>query len=249
MQSFIILTWLCIIITNITLANSDILEDILSGKAPTTLATSNIKNQTPYNRNRRPRKGGENSKDPVEIKLYFILKEIVSLDEKNQLFTTSISLILEWTDPRLSWNSSMYDGLEYTVPNAKQFWLPDLALMNTVSGSSNYLSFHESQIVIIDSYGTSYLNFGLPSLTTRCRLNVWKYPFDRQECSIIIGSWQRNSQDLLFVNASVNQGKVFNGGGAFIKHPFWIVKQFTLATRTNKARFTAYLENVCFSVF
>ena len=238
MKSISAFAVLCLFALSIILTNGDLLEDILSGKAPTTLETSTIKDQIAYNRNRRPRKGGENSKDPLDIEMMFALKQIISIDEKNQLLTTSIWLNFYWTDPRLSWNSTFYD-FEYIVPKASQFWLPDLAIMNTASGTSNYLSYHYNQVVIIDSNGTSYINIGLPSVTTRCRLNVWKYPFDEQLCGIVIGSWQRSTDDIRFAGY-INKQKVINADGAFVRHVYWHVKSYDLTYQINDTRFIAY---------
>jgi hypothetical protein len=180
MKSISAFAVLCLFALSIILTNGDLLEDILSGKAPTTLETSTIKDQIAYNRNRRPRKGGENSKDPLDIEMMFALKQIISIDEKNQLLTTSIWLNFYWTDPRLSWNSTFYD-FEYIVPKASQFWLPDLAIMNTASGTSNYLSYHDNQVVIIDSNGTSYINIGLPVFVLHFGCCFIKYLFDMNE--------------------------------------------------------------------
>ena len=163
-----------------------ILNDILSGKAPTTYEKSNIKAQIQYNTKIRP--VGNTTNDPVYIYTAMSLRQLVSIDEKNQIVTTSFYLTLVWFDSRLSWNESLYNNcISITVP-ASSFWLPDIAILNSAS-NSNLISYPNNLHAIVSNTGGISLTIGLTSQQTRCKMNVRIYPFDTQSCSIVIGTW------------------------------------------------------------
>ena len=162
-----------------------IFNDILSGKAPTTNKLSFISDVVPYNPKIRPGGiiGSNTNIDEVgALKIYvsILVRRLVGLDERNQMLSSFVMFLLRWNDPRLSWNSTMYDGIEVQTAPASSFWLPDLSILNMADASTNLISYVSNQNIIINSDGTIYLSMGIPKLVTRCNMNVYKYPFDRQ---------------------------------------------------------------------
>ena len=159
--------------------------DILSGQAPTTNKLSFINDVIPYNSKIRPTGiiGSNTNIDEVgalKIHVSITIRRIVSLDEINQMLTTFLIFLLKWNDPRLSWNSTMYDDVVVQTAPASSFWLPGLTILNLADTANNFISFVPNQNVIITSNGTVYLSIGMPKLVTRCNMNVYKYPFDHQ---------------------------------------------------------------------
>ena len=180
-----------------------ILKDILNGKSPLTIQNeSYIYNETQYDSSLRPTGlAGKNKnidKDgTLVVTVILTLRQLVSLDEKNQILTTSFYMLLKWGDPRLMWNKAKYKNISSITVPASRFWLPDLAIMNSAL-TSNFITYPSNQNVIIFSNGDSYLTLSLPSQATRCKLNVYKYPFDAQICTIIIGSWSNTVNEISF---------------------------------------------------
>lgn len=219
--------------------------DILNGVAPTTRLDSFIKDRIPYNQKLRP-SGINSDGDYIDqdgtliIYVTTSLKQIIGLDEKNQILTSSFFLLLKWFDPRLMWNPDIYGVNMITVP-AAQFWLPDIAIMNAASGS-NLIPYSPNQNIVILSEGLSFLSLSLTSQQTRCKLNVFKYPFDTQTCSIIIGSWLINNDDL---KIDVNDTSFLNPN-IYIKNPIWEltnVRNFTLIDKTRFEQLNEELED------
>ena len=145
-----------------------------------------------------------------------------------------------WADPRLMWNPDNYDKIKYIKAPASKFWLPDLSIMNA-AGATNLISYASSQNIGIDFTGTSYLTLSLPSQQTRCHLNVKKYPFDTQKCSIIIGSWIYNTLDVdLGVSDQLSSSEetwksTFDKN--YIDHPYWQLESFSKKTVFDSSRF------------
>lgn len=108
---------------------------------------------TDYDRTTRPA-------NTVEIYLQFMFRQIVSLDDKNQIITTSSTLIVSWFDTRLSWNNfSLYPLFSISV-KANQLWLPDLYVINSAD-SNGFLTVSDSNMASITNNGQIIVTFGL----------------------------------------------------------------------------------------
>jgi hypothetical protein len=83
---------------------------------------------------------------------------------------------------------------------ANKLWLPDLNVLNIADGSAGFIPISSSNLAIINNTGLVYVIFSLSSLKTKCGLNAYYYPFDRQNCSILIGSWQHDSTRINFLS-------------------------------------------------
>ena len=107
------------------------------------------------------------------------IRQIVSLDEKNQIMTSNIYIQGTWIDKRLSWDpwnevngTYIFGNLsEVTIP-ALNVWLPDLFVINTAS-SSGYVPITSSNLVLVDYQGQVFLDVSVTNLQTRCKMNVY----------------------------------------------------------------------------
>lgn len=148
-----------------------------------------------YNKNIRPY-------DTVTCVIILKLEQIVSLDEKNQIMTTSSFIGIYWYDTRLSWNPNDVNGIEEIQIPVKSVWIPDIIVANSAS-TNTFFSFNDYQMVNARYDGIIYLSIPAMSLPTRCRINVRKYPFDKQTCVIKIGSLSQSDKRIsVFANES-----------------------------------------------
>jgi hypothetical protein len=214
-----------------------IFTDIMSGKAPTKVTNSYITTEIAYSSKLRP--GGiignnTNIDEDGSLKLTVMLslRQLVSLDEKNQILTTSFYLLLKWADPRLMWNPDLYKSLKSITVTASQFWLPDLAIMNAAS-TTNFISYSSNQNIIISYDGSVFLTVSLPSQSTRCKINAYNFPFDTQNCSIVIGSWLNNDKEFNFQSSN---GKKYDTTN-YVPHPIWSLKTITQTSLNDSSRF------------
>jgi hypothetical protein len=98
------------------------------------------------------------------------------------------SSCLRWNDPRMMWDENAYNHTSSIIASTSQFWTPDLAIPNA-AGASNLVTLPSNLNILIKSNGNNYLTISIPTQQTRCALNVYKYPFDTQRCSIVFASW------------------------------------------------------------
>uniref|UniRef100_A0A2K5MWR8 Cholinergic receptor nicotinic beta 4 subunit n=1 Tax=Cercocebus atys TaxID=9531 RepID=A0A2K5MWR8_CERAT len=80
-------------------------------------------NKTRYNNLIRP---ATSSSQLISIKLQLSLAQLISVNEREQIMTTNVWLKQEWTDYRLTWNSSRYEGVNILRIPTKRIWLPDI---------------------------------------------------------------------------------------------------------------------------
>ena len=99
----------------------------------------------------------KNVKPSKKVDIWFdtSLKQIVSLDEKNQILTTSIYLYVNWYDGRLTWNLSDHNDTDSVKVTSTRLWLPDLFVINTAN-TNGFITFSNSNLASLNSSG--YLN-------------------------------------------------------------------------------------------
>ena len=119
----------------------------------------------------------------VEIKMSMSLKQIMTIDEKNQIMTSSSSLSLQWMDTRLVWNSSDFNNVSEILFPTNQLWTPDMFVINTAD-TGGYIPISSQSLALIQDDGYIYVVFSLANLKTRCDMKIKAYPFDTQKCSV-----------------------------------------------------------------
>lgn len=101
-----------------------------------------------YNKNLRP-------SICVDILIDLVLKQIISVEEKSQIMTTSSFIFLQWNDARLSWDPEDYNNIASILVQAKSLWLPDIFIPNSVDNS--FLPITDSNMIRLYSTGEVYL--------------------------------------------------------------------------------------------
>ena len=103
---------------------------------------------------------------------------------KDQSITVLANLDMAWNDKFLGWDPMHYDNiLKIQVPTTK-VWFPDTAIYNSnenardVGQNSNAVEIHHSGLLTY---------WGYRIFTCECQIDITKYPFDTQKCSINVG--------------------------------------------------------------
>ncbi|XP_039349290.1 neuronal acetylcholine receptor subunit beta-4 isoform X1 [Mauremys reevesii] len=135
-----------------------------------------------YNKLIRP---AVNSSQLVSIELQVSLAQLISVNEREQIMTTNVWLNQEWTDYRLAWQPSDYEGINKLRIPSKHIWLPDIVLYNNADGTYE-VSLYTN--VIVKNNGSI---FWLPPAIYKsaCKIEVKHFPFDQQNCTLKFRSW------------------------------------------------------------
>ncbi|KAM4831894.1 neuronal acetylcholine receptor subunit beta-4 [Urocitellus parryii] len=139
-------------------------------------------NKTRYNNLIRP---ATSSSQLISIQLQLSLAQLISVNEREQIMTTNVWLKQEWTDYRLAWNSSRYEGVNILRIPAKRVWLPDIVLYNNADGTYEVSVYTN---VVVRSNGS--IMWLPPAIyKSACKIEVKHFPFDQQNCTLKFRSW------------------------------------------------------------
>ncbi|KAK3097134.1 hypothetical protein FSP39_006670 [Pinctada imbricata] len=146
---------------------------------------------------------GNSSSVKLTVKLGMRLSQLLDVDERNQIMTTSVWLRQEWMDQRLYWDPREHGGINMTHIPSEELWKPDIVLYNNADGEfvvtlkTKATVFYDGKIVweppvIYKSY---------------CPIDVEYFPFDMQECFLKLSSWTYDGHenvewDIINVTAS-----------------------------------------------
>ncbi|XP_021178311.2 acetylcholine receptor subunit gamma isoform X2 [Fundulus heteroclitus] len=147
-----------------------------------------------YNKNVQP---NEKNGNVTQVSIKMILTNLISLNEKEEVLTTSVWIEMVWCDYRLRWDkpprSALYGNItsKLRVPS-KNIWLPDIVLENNVDGQFE-IAYYCNALVSPD--GCVYW---LPPAIYRsaCAITVNYFPFDWQNCTMIFRSQSYSANEI-----------------------------------------------------
>ncbi|KAJ3648987.1 hypothetical protein Zmor_020751 [Zophobas morio] len=140
---------------------------------------------------------------------------IVTLDEHKAMLHYSGTVLMNWTDDKLHWNVSNYEGINNLHIFRREIWIPNLYLFDAVSDGSDIL-----QDTLLTVNSTGHVNW-----MTTVNMNSWcspddlgRWPRDEHTCDIVLG----------FFKDFENLQLVFNGNESTFGSPYsstWAVLQ------------------------
>jgi hypothetical protein len=126
--------------------------------------------------------------DPGHSKLELGLSfQCVLYDKQTGLLTSRLMEGYKWTDERLKWNPSEYDGINNLRLPTKLLWVPDVKLYNAYTESET----RDEANAVVSSDG-SVLWIPPAIYVTRCTPSGES----SANCHIQIGSWTYNTETL-----------------------------------------------------
>ncbi|XP_067679584.1 neuronal acetylcholine receptor subunit beta-4-like [Haliotis asinina] len=139
----------------------------------------------------------------ISVNVIFYPQYIISLDEREQVLTSSGWVDLWWTDTRLTWNASSYGGIDRMYVNQNMIWIPDIITENSVAGF--YILGSGQDFVLVHSSGEVEWSPGNVYKTV-CEIDVVTFPFDSQQCFLNFSSWMyfKDAVTLVVTDDSVN---------------------------------------------
>lgn len=128
----------------------------------------------------------------LTVKLGMRLSQLLDVDEKNQIMTSSVWLRQEWVDPRLRWDPRLYGGISMTHIPSDSLWRPDIVIYNNADG--DFVVTLQTKATV---YHTGKIVWEPPVIyKTYCPIDVEYFPFDMQECFMKFGSWTYDGHEV-----------------------------------------------------
>ena len=123
----------------------------------------------------------------VQVNVSLQLITIHSVDERVQTFSATVWATLAWFDQHLTWDPCTYGGVGSILAPLAKIWSPDLCFSNDLGGDK-CLSTKDKEKVMLHANGKVKWWFS-KEIKTSCDIDISKYPFDRQKCSLRLGLW------------------------------------------------------------
>lgn len=142
-----------------------------------------------YSKNIRP---VQNQLDAVVVNITFYPIFIHEVDEVSGTFSFTSFINAVWKDEKIKWDSNSTGLTQFFLP-FNRVWTPDLVVANPGS---------EIQKLGDDYTKVKYFPDGRAvwqppvSMTTVCAIDITFYPFDDQECFVLINSWMDSPNDV-----------------------------------------------------
>ncbi|KAM6969943.1 5-hydroxytryptamine receptor 3B [Aplochiton taeniatus] len=133
----------------------------------------------------------QNWTTPTTIYIDLILQSILDVDGQTQKVTTSIWYRQIWIDEFLVWDPEEFDGITEISLSSDAIWVPDVIVSEYVdAGKSPPIPY-----VYVNSSGL-VKNYKPIQVVSACSLEMYAFPFDRQNCSLTFRSWLHSVNEI-----------------------------------------------------
>ncbi|KAK6166756.1 hypothetical protein SNE40_023380 [Patella caerulea] len=132
--------------------------------------------------------------DPIVLlQVRLNLLTINYMDILEQSFKVTGWLTVQWYDNRLSWKKPANESGGFIFATEEQVWRPALI----VSNSMNHFEIIQDEYCPLRIDNTGMIIWDPPGIyEVNCKADVTYYPFDTQECSIVLQSWGYNLREV-----------------------------------------------------
>ncbi|XP_064598569.1 neuronal acetylcholine receptor subunit alpha-7-like [Liolophura sinensis] len=142
--------------------------------------------------------------DSVQVHFTLELLNVESLEVKTQTLSCTIWLVVKWMDEKMKWDPSVYDGADKFFVHSgddNDIWKPDLSVSNTID---TFERLGSSDVPIIIQHNGQVTMEAGKVVKTHCEVDMTYYPFDSQQCEIIIGAWVYTTHEVNMTTEGVN---------------------------------------------
>ncbi|KAF7640023.1 hypothetical protein Mgra_00000468 [Meloidogyne graminicola] len=168
-----------------------------------------------------------NHSKPTFVNFTMSLYQILAINEKVQSVDLNLWIIQKWYDEFLGWNPNKYGGINDTILPHQKIWLPDTYLYNSMvmnrEETERYINVVVSTEYWQNKKGAQVI-FMYPALyRVSCRINILYFPYDQQNCTLIISSWTSDISSIDYQPDS-NSVNLYS----FIRNEEWEVVSFEI---------------------
>ncbi|XP_068563230.1 5-hydroxytryptamine receptor 3A-like [Cebidichthys violaceus] len=134
--------------------------------------------------------------DTLNISIDMTVLGIVGVNEQAQSLTTFLWQVLEWDIEGLSWDEKECGTTRVSVPR-ENLWVSDV-------GISEFMEEDNSpQTPYVYLYNTGHVYDDKPiRVVSSCRLVIYTFPFDIQNCSLTFGSYLHFAEEIRMIQST-----------------------------------------------
>nr|ACX33156.1 putative glutamate-gated chloride channel [Rhipicephalus sanguineus] len=137
-----------------------------------------------------------NGTGPVRVEVSMFVLSIPEVSEKGMDYTIQVYFRQSWLDPRLAFDDRAGDVQYVHLYDAGKIWKPDAFFSNEKEGHFHNVP-RPNFLIRIFPTGRVLYSARL-TLKLSCPMNLKRYPFDTQSCSVIMPSYKYTTEDIVF---------------------------------------------------
>lgn len=145
-----------------------------------------------------------NTSDTIYVDVRNNLIQLVNVDILRQKLTVSLWLELSWIDRFLQWNKTDFPIETLSLP-LTDVWKPDISFYNALKKLEHTV---EHERVAVTPAGVIMVAYSLVA-EVPCKMDVRRFPFDSQNCSIRLGSWTYPANLLSLSKSNFNVNRYY----------------------------------------
>ncbi|XP_061393575.1 acetylcholine receptor subunit alpha-L1-like [Musca vetustissima] len=144
-----------------------------------------------------------------ETVILFVNIEMQHFDylEKTGVFHMVGLLHVRWRDPKLAWNPRDYGNITYITIAQRHIWIPDLEFYN--NAPNKFIRMHRNGFVTVKQNGVVFWSDAV-DVNIFCTKDMQKWPHDRHECHLVLGSWTFDGFEVDIMHVNANESMSFS---------------------------------------
>ncbi|XP_035468853.1 5-hydroxytryptamine receptor 3A-like [Scophthalmus maximus] len=163
----------------------------------------------------------------TEVHLSLLLYAILEVKEKDQKFVPYVWITMWWKNDHIGWNPDEFCGIQsVSIPN-ELLWKPDL----TIEEMTEIDKAPPSPYLTITSEGNVTL-MNDQVLTSTCRMQIYKFPFDTQSCNLTIKSFIHSDNEIKLLQYSNSSEATEDSRGVMRIQSEWLFINMTVTSIT-----------------
>uniref|UniRef100_A0A672FD62 5-hydroxytryptamine receptor 3C-like n=1 Tax=Salarias fasciatus TaxID=181472 RepID=A0A672FD62_SALFA len=178
------------------------------------------------------------------VYLEMVIASILNVKASEQLFVTHMWLYMSWNNQFISWDPQKFCGIKHIVVRSDTLWKPDIIIEEMLEKDK----IAPSPFLKVNSFGEVEHRID-QVVTGTCRMNVYKFPYDTQRCTISFKSLMHSDDEIRFVvNTNTTVISKWSHHAMQSKHEWRFVKM-TVTNKTNSFYFGSNQTVIVYTVF
>ena len=142
-----------------------------------------------------------NNNDVLNVSMGLGVQNLEAFNQKEESIDINLWVRLNWNDEYLKWDNTTSE-LTFLSADQEYTWVPDIELLNAASKPEIYTLKGG-----INLYSDGSIMYSKPGIYKySCSLNLKRFPFDKQNCTMKFGNWIYSNQHMIGPDGIANIG-------------------------------------------
>ncbi|XP_046748854.1 neuronal acetylcholine receptor subunit beta-3-like [Diprion similis] len=124
--------------------------------------------------------------------LVTLFPQSIDFYDRGNILKLHAWMSLEWYDDYLSWKRADFGDLKFMPVRSDEIWMPPLSIYNSVEMGNDGI--HTTNCLV--HFMGAVVCVPMVQYSVSCVSNYQDWPFDRHNCTILLGSWTHKKEEI-----------------------------------------------------